>query len=326
MRLHAGLVGTLIWLAAAPGALQPNAIVPSKFDTDVRVADAQRASENVQQPSGTALTTSDEQLYANTIATMRDLPEPPYLTFTFNVTLRGEVTTELLDSHGFAVFRVWLRKAKAEGKGQPSGSWPVSHRASDDLGSVANTPHSHLLARSVLFNPTWTGAYDWLRYGIEGPPRNLGSNPQPSTESDKQLKVIGYVKALGPGAYRITAANPDVCPGRQQGRHLQLAARRGDIFVHPLTDVTIDLALTRFCRMRFHSPGENGISFAELRFGIVNGYWVTTNVDMDWHALAVLGARRADWHITYDDMRFPATLDDALFSLPDGPGGSHGIM
>ena len=289
MRLHASLVGILIWLAAASGAL----------------------------PSATAPPTADEQLYANTIATMRDLPEPPYVTFVFNVTLQGEITTELLDHHGFAVFRIWGRKAKAEGKGQPGGSWPASHRASDDLGSVANTQHSHLLTKSALFNPTWTGAYDWLRFGIEGPPRNTAASPQPSNESDTQLKVIGYVKALGPSAYRITAANPDVCPGGQPGRRLELAARRGDYMAHPLTDVTIELASTRFCRMRFHSPAEEGVSFAQLRFGTVNGYWVTTNVDTEWQIPTLLGrAPRAEWHITYDKVRFPDTLDEAIFSLP----------
>ncbi|MDP9024949.1 MAG: hypothetical protein M3N13_06240 [Candidatus Eremiobacteraeota bacterium] len=262
-------------------------------------------------------TADDEQLYAKTITTMRDLPEPPYLTFVFNVTLRGEISTALLENHGFAVFRIWSGKAK----GQPSGSWATSHRASDDLGSVANTPQSHLLAKSPIFNPTWTGAYDWLRFGLKGRPPIPKSSPQPSTESDKQLKVIGYVKALGPSAYRISAANPARCPGGQEGRHLQLVARRGDVWVHPLTEVTIDLASTRFCSMRFHSPvnGAGGVSFAELHFGIVNGYWVTTNVDTDWRGFGPFGiGGRAEWHITYDDMRLPDKLDDALFSLPDG--------
>ena len=293
MRIHASLVAPLIWLAAAPGTPPLNAAVQSS--------------------------TTDEQLYSNTIATMRDLPEPPYLTFVFNVTLQGDITTELLNGHGFAVFRIWVAKAKAEGKGkgEPSGSWPASHRASDDLGSVENTPHSHLLAKSPLFNPTWTGAYDWLRYGIEGPPRTPAPIPQASTESGEQLKTIGYVKTLGPSAYRITAANSEVCPGGQQGRHLQLAARRGDVWTHPLTDVTIDLASTRFCWMRFHSPAREGVSFAELRFGTVNGYWVTTHVDTELHFPSVFGGRRrSEWHIVYDDMRFPDTLDDAMFRLP----------
>ena len=268
-------------------------------------------------------TASDEQLYADTIATMRDLPEPPYLTFVTNVTLRGDITTELLSNHGVAVFRIWGGKGKAQGKGQSSASWPTSHRSSDDLGSVANTSQSHLLAYSPIFNPTWTGAYDWLRFGVKGPPRTPKSSPQPSTESDKHLKTIGYVKALGPSAYRISAANAALCPGGQEGRHLQLVARRGDVWVHPLTEVTIDLISRRFCSMLFHAPvnGGGGVSFAELHFGIVQGYWVTTKVDFEWRDYGQfgIGGHRSEWHVTYDEMRFPDTIDDALFTLTDDP-------
>ena len=259
-------------------------------------------------------TAADEKLYADTIATMRDLPEPPFVTFTFDVTLQGKITTALLDRHGRAIFRIWT--GGAGGWGQPSGSWATSHRASDDLSSIANRPHSHLLSRSPLFNPTWTGAYDWLRYGIEPPPKPA---PQPSAASDEHLKVIGMVKALGPSSYRIIAADPAVCPGGEPGRHLQLASRNGDIKMHPLADVVIEIAHTRFCSMRFHSPAVEGVSFAELHFGVVHGYWMTTSMDMDWHTFGQfgIGGERASWHVAYDGMRFPDTLDDALFRLPD---------
>ena len=261
-------------------------------------------------------TADDEKLYADTIATMRDLPEPPFVTFLFDVTLQGKISTALLDRHGRAVFRIWTDGAS--GWGQPSGSWATSHRASDDLSSVANRPHSHLLSRSPVFNPTWTGAYDWLRYGIEGAPPPKPA-PQPSAASDEQLKVIGMVKALGPSSYRITAADPAVCPGGEPGRHLQLAARNGDIKMHPLADVVIEIAHTRFCTMRFHGPAVTGVAFAELHFGTVHGYWMTTSVDHEWRTFGQfgIGGERASWHVTYDDMRFPDALGDALFRLPD---------
>ncbi len=262
-------------------------------------------------------TANDEQLYAKTITTMRDLPEPPYLTFVMNVTSRGLRDMLLLDRHGYAVFRV-----HTNGNEQPSAAWPTSHRASDDLASVANTPQSHLLARAALFNPTWTGAYDWLRFGMVGRPFIPKPSPPASTESEKQLKNIGYVRALGPSAYRIAAANPAPCPGGEPGRHLQLTTQ-GDIWKHPLTDVTIDLASTRFCSMRFHSWAPGGVSFAQLHFRTVNGYLVMTGVDTDYRDFGQfgIGGHRAEWHITYDEMRFPDSLDDALFDLPDGVEG-----
>jgi D-alanyl-D-alanine carboxypeptidase len=276
---------------------------------------AVRAAES--QPSGPPPTASDEDLYARTVATMRDLPEPRFLTFVFNVTLQGEISTTVLDRNGIAVFRIW-DGPKCKAQGQPSGSWATSHRASDDLSSVANTPQSHLLSHSALFNPTWTGAYDWLRFGISGRPFGSRLSAQSSPAPNEQLKTIGTVTALAPSSYRIRAANTALCPGGQRGRHLVLAARNGDVWTHPLTDVTIDLVSTRFCSMRFHSPAEAGISFAELHFGTVNGYWMTTSVGTDLRGFGQfgIGGRRASWHITYDDMRFPDALDDALFSWP----------
>jgi D-alanyl-D-alanine carboxypeptidase len=277
---------------------------------------AARAAE--APPSGPPPTVSDEDLYARTVATMRDLPEPHFLTFVTNVTLHGDITTTVLNRHGIAVFRIWTGPA-CRAYGQPSGSWVTSHRASDDLGSVANTPQSHLLAYSTVFNPTWTGVYDWLRYGIEGRPRGQRlPSEQPSPTPNEQLKTIGMVRALGPSSYRIRAANPALCPGGQQARHLQLAARNGDVWAHPLTDVTIDRAAMRFCSMRFHSPAVEGVSFAELHFGTVGGYWMTTSVDFDLRGFGQfgIGGRRASWRVAYDDVRVPGALDDALFTLP----------
>ena len=278
------------------------------------IASAALRAEEASQHSGAAPTTDDERLYAKTITTMRDLPEPPNLTFVLNVTSRGLKDVVLLNFHGYAIFRVHI------GNGQPSASWPTSYRASEDLASVANTPQSHLLAKAALFMPTWTGVYDWLRYGIDGRPLVPKSSPQPSPAPNEQLKTIGMVRALGPSSYRIRAANPALCPGGLRGRHLQLTPRNGDIRVHPLTDVTIDLASTRFCSMRFHAPID---AFAELHFATVNGYFVMTGVDIDWRRFGQLaiGGHRAECHITYDEMRFPNTLDDAIFNLPDGVEG-----
>ncbi len=168
------------------------------------IASAALQEGEASQRTASAPMTDDERLYAKTIATMRDLPEPPYLTFVTNVTLHGNVSTELLDRHGIAVFRIWTGKGPL---GQPSGSWATSHRASDDLGSIANTPQSHLLTRSGLFNPTWTGVYDWMRYGIKGPQFRATPAPVPqqSPGPDEHLPVIGVVKALIPSAYRSAA-------------------------------------------------------------------------------------------------------------------------
>lgn len=66
-------------------------------------------------------------------------------------------------------------------------------------------PQSHLLSHSALFNPTWIGAYDWLRFGIAGRPFGQTPPAQPSPLPNEQLKTIGT--ALAPSSYRIRSAN-----------------------------------------------------------------------------------------------------------------------
>ena len=192
-----------------------------------------------------------------------------------------------------------------------SRAWASSYRWRDDTASVVNGPPSHLLSHSPLFIPTWRGVFDWFRFGIDGRPFLPSQTPQTSTASDANVKVIGTVKAISAGSYHITAANPALCPSGEQGRHLHLEPR-GDIRTHPLTDVTIDLASTRFCSMRFFLPLRGGRGFSELHFGTVNGYWMTTSDDADIHV--GIGGGRAEFHVKYDEMRFPDTIDDAVFA------------
>src|ERR1700730_4636758 len=188
-------------------------------------------------------------------------------------------------------------------------AWASSDRWRDDTASVVNGPPSHLLSHSPLFIPTWRGVFDWFRFGIDGRPFLPSQTPQTSTASDANVKVIGTVKAISAGSYPITAANPALCPSGEQGRHLHLEPR-GDIRTHPLTDVTIDLASTRFCSMRFFLPLRGGRGFSELHFGTVNGYWMTTSDDADIHV--GIGGGRAEFHVKYDEMRFPDTIDHAV--------------
>jgi hypothetical protein len=256
----------------------------------------------------------DLQLYATAVKTMRGLPEPPYLTFVVNVTSEGLRSVELRDNDGVGVLRVF------SGRGGASGSWPVNYRERDDLASITNGPLSHLLTHSPVFIPTWTGAYEWFRFGLDGRPILVSATAQPSaalpqasaSPATPNLAVIGSVTAVSPGAYRITAANPDTCPGSEQGRHLHLEPRDGDTKMHPLTDVTIDLASTRFCSVRFVLPLRGARGFSKLHFGNVNGYWMTTSDDADITGLLV----KAKLHIRYDEIRFPNVLDEAsIFTL-----------
>jgi hypothetical protein len=255
--------------------------------------------------------TADEQLYSTAVATMRALPEPAYVTFVANVTGEGLNTIDVVNDHGSALIRLGIGNSIAE----PSAAWPTSYRTRDDLASIVDKPQSRLLTHSPLFSPTWTGAYDWMRYGLNGRPDVPDPSPQPSTSPDPNLKVIGIVSVIGSAFYRITAANPMRCPSGSPGRHLHLEPRNNPA-IHPLTDVTIDLASTRFCSMRFRLAvtGTGSLTrvngFEELHFSAASGYWVTTNGDAD----IAIGPRQLELHLKLEDMHFPDTLDDALFA------------
>ncbi|HEX3463122.1 MAG TPA: hypothetical protein VHS78_03580 [Candidatus Elarobacter sp.] len=250
---------------------------------------------------------------------MRGLPEPRYLTYVVNVTSKNLASVKLQVNDGVGVMRILA------GNGTPSASWPASYRERDDLVSVAGGPLGHVLTHSPIFIPTWTGVYEWFRFGVDGRP--IPVNPttptaapvQPSPASAvPQLSVIGTVTALSPSAYRITSANADPCPGGERGRHLHVEPRTGDRRMHPLTDVTIDLATTRFCSVRFWLPLRGSHGYSELHFGTVNGYWMITSDDADMRA--ILGSLHFELHVRYDDMRFPDALDEgALFTLNRGP-------
>lgn len=87
--------------------------------------------------------------------------------------------------------------------------------------------------------------------------------------------------------------------------------------MHPLTDVTIDLATTRFCSVRFSLPLRGAYGYSELHFGDVQGYWMTTSDHADMRA--ILGTLHFELYITYDEMRFPKALDEgSIFTLDRG--------
>src|ERR1700730_13151655 len=56
----------------------------------------------------------DQQLYANTVTTMRGLPEPPYLAFVTNATTKGLRSLVLKDDNGIGKVLIF------SGNGEPS--------------------------------------------------------------------------------------------------------------------------------------------------------------------------------------------------------------
>src|SRR5271155_2563826 len=209
-----------------------------------------------------------EQRYADAVDTTRGLPEPPFVTYSATVRSTTAAFAIVPGADGYA--RVTTGSAA---NGMSTSSWDGRFRARDDRAIVV-VDGKPLVGLSPLFDPTWYGARDWLRHGLESLPVPLPSaEPRklPHPAASGELPVIATVSAINWGDYSVTRVQPEKCLASNFiGDHLQLSARDPD--TNPLTDVIIDIATRRFCTMRFRIPAGSATSgggYFELSFGDV---------------------------------------------------------
>ncbi|HET9095423.1 MAG TPA: hypothetical protein VFN37_02075, partial [Candidatus Baltobacteraceae bacterium] len=188
-----------------------------------------------------------QQYYAQALAVMRALPQPARVSMAATAVGRN--------------IGVYVGPQKSEpkmatfvlGPGLAStASWTEHYDAASNTSLIDTKTAQSLSGARSIFDPTWYGAYDWLRYGFDGHrPASAQNAPSP----DSQLKTIATLSVMAPGAYRISEGGAQQCPDGSPGHHLQMAARR-DIDAHPLTDVTIDEHTMRICSFRFRIDKE----------------------------------------------------------------------
>jgi hypothetical protein len=190
-----------------------------------------------------------------------------------------------------------------------AASWQATYRAADDESTVTRSDAPPLRTTTPLFDPTWRGAYDWMRYGLQGAPPSPSTATSAPSAAPEALPVpaIGRVVALGTGAYRVSDAGEAPCPGGTAGRRLHLVPWR-DPAAHPLTDVIVDAQSMRFCWMRFNYGQTGALAMTgsfELRLGPVADYWAVTSGSAEF-TLRMLGIGTKHIHLTfaYDDLRF----------------------
>lgn len=235
---------------------------------------------------------SPQEYYGRALAVMRALPEPSKITE--SVTAVG---------NGIGVYAGPSNENAHDATFQggtnlhtSTTSWYEIFDTASGEASVDTQSASGLIGKGPMFNPTWSAAYDWLRYGLaEPPPKSASSAPV----SDSSMKTIATLTVLAPEAYVVTDAGPQPCPDGTPGHHLQFAART-DIVRHPLTDVTVDQRTMRFCSIGFRFDSQHvhgGTATAELHFANVDGYWLQTDSHIDIVARAV-GVALARAHIT----------------------------
>lgn len=218
-----------------------------------------------------------EHYYAQALAVMRALPQPAQVTMSVSASTNGlgVYAGPSPDDPRRGTFRA------GSGYSQTSTAWSETFDSVSETAILDTQTGKSLLGEEALFNPTWTGAYDWLRYGLDGHPRQGGARTAPSP--DPQLKTIATLTIMAPGAYRVSDAGARQCPDGSAGHHLQFAAK-GDWTRHPLTDITVEERTMRFCSVVFRVDPQHihgATAAVELDYSEVDGYWLETRAHID---------------------------------------------
>jgi hypothetical protein len=251
---------------------------------------------------------SAEQYYANAIEAMRDVPQPNYATYDVHVHIAGL---------GFILTREPNGKASIDLPLGHSGdaSFPGAHRKSDDQTSV-ETPQGWGIIRSSLFDPTWNGVDDWIRYGFNGRPDSATAPPLPTPDANG-LPVIAAVRVMGVAFYNVSDGGAAMCANGDSAHRVHLIARK-DPLDHPLTDAVIDARTNRLCRVRFEmrqSVVAAGYTFTtELNIADVNGESLVRSGTMDFVGRAMgIGLKSVTVAFAYDHFALPQELPDEMF-------------
>ncbi len=242
---------------------------------------------------------------------MRDVPQPNYATYVVHVHVTGLGFALTREPNGEASIGLYLHDRTAK----PDATFASAYRKSDDLTSV-ETPQGWGIIRSPVFDPTWNGVEDWIRYGLNGRPDSATAPPLPTPDVNG-LRVIAAVRAMGLAFYDASDAGSGTCANGDAAHRVHLIARR-DPLDHPLTDVAIDVRTNRLCFARFEMRqsvvAAGYASTIELNIADVDGESMVRSGSIDVLARAIgIGIKRVTIAFTYDNFAFPATLAGAMF-------------
>jgi hypothetical protein len=247
---------------------------------------------------------SAEQYYAQAVDAMRGISQPNYATYDVHVHIKGLGFMLTRDPNGRASIDLTLSG------GKPDATFPAAYQKSDDLTSVL-TPQGWGIIHSPIFDPTWNGVEDWIRYGFGGRADSATAPPLPAPDANG-LPVIAAVRAMGVAFYNVSDGGAATCANGDPAHRLHLIARK-DPLDHPLTDAVIDERTNRFCTVRFEMRQNIvavGYTFAtELNIADVQGESLVRSGTMDFVGRAVgIGVKRVTMTFAYDHVAFPATL------------------
>jgi hypothetical protein len=266
------------------------------------------ATDPIGAEADESQTPSIAAYYNSVLATMNALPTPGSVVFQTVVTASG-IGVRLQEDDGQAKLFVGLG-----GGYRARASWETHYDDPSHM-TIAGDGIANLRAFEPVFDPTWNGAFEMMKYGFDGNPA-AGASPRPialdaspspfpsSTDSTSSpTSVIGHIRAIGTAFYRVEDAGSTVCPSGSVGRHLKLTPWRGPQD-HPLTDVVVDAPSNRICRMRFNLGNKSTLSLTgtyETRFADFDGYWLVSGSDATLlYRVFGIGAKHAKLHFTYE--------------------------
>jgi hypothetical protein len=249
--------------------------------------------------------------YRAVLASMRELREPPFLTYRTIVPGGDGSLIVSRDDEGDAELAVVSGAASSQ-------SWNVAYRTSDGLASVALLDRTRALSQLAIFDPTWRGAYVWLHRGLNASMATISPEAALPEPSASPLPLLAVVTAINEGTYGVSDGGVARCPNGTAARRLWMHAK-SDPLRHPLTEALVNDASLRFCAMHFRehlvSPAVTFDLDVDLRFADVGGYYLTQGGTIDG---VVRPYKRPGWfHIstafTYDSFAFPPSLPEQLF-------------
>lgn len=255
---------------------------------------------------------SAEQYYAHAIESMRNVTQPNYATYDVRVHVTGLGFILTREPNGKASVGLVMGDKRAKS----DATFPAAYRKRDDLTSVQTADGSWGVISMPLFDPTWNGIDDWIRYGFNGRPDSATAAPSPTPEPNG-LPVIAAVRAMGVAFYDVNDAGAATCANGDAGHRVHLIARR-DPLDHPLTDAVIDTRTNQLCFARFgmhQSIVAVGYdSTIELNIGDEDGASVVQSgkADLTMRAMGI-GVKRVTMSFAYDHFAFPAVLSDEIF-------------
>lgn len=253
-----------------------------------------------------------EQYYARAIQTMRDLPQPNFATYDVRLQITGSDFILARKPNGKAEIRLNLSSRH----GTSDVVFPAAYRRIDDLTAVRTPEGSWGTIRSPLFNPTWNGVADWIRYGFNGRPDSAPATPSPTPAADN-LAIIGAVRAMRVSFYDVSDAGTASCANGDPAHRVHLVAK-SDPLDHPLTDAVIDERTNRLCFVRFQmrqsvvAVGYN--TTIELNIADVNGESIVRSgtIELTLRAMG-FGMKHVTMRFAYTTIEFPETPPAEIF-------------